>query len=182
MGATTVRFRDPSSAYSLYGFARSAVDVVCPRCGAHARVVPGPDDDQRRLVCGGCGHAKGWQASRQTTWWGVAADPYFRQPLWLTTSVHGHRLWAYNLEHLNLLTEFVGAGLRERGAHGGCDMSVIEKLPAWLKSARNRDDVLAALGRLRARLDDRGRTVARRKPATAAELARLGGSRCIRMF
>ncbi|MGI5241865.1 hypothetical protein [Dactylosporangium sp. CA-139066] len=176
-----MRFRDPTSAYSLYALASHPIDVVCPRCAARARSIGEPGDERppttrpRRLVCSACGHTATWSPRSGSSWWGAAADPFFQQPLWLTAAVRGHVLWAYNREHLALLAQYVAADLRERGPNGSCSMSMIETLPAWMKSARNRDDVMAAVARLEARLDDPGRTPARpRRPATSADLRRSG--------
>jgi hypothetical protein len=181
MGAQAVRFRDPTSAYSLYALAVHPIDVVCPRCSAHARVIADPGDDQpsttrpRRLACFTCGHTRTWSPRSGSSWWGTAVDPFFRQPLWLTATVRGHRLWVYNREHLALLAQYAAAGLRERGPHGGCSMSMIEKLPAWMKSAGNRADVLSAVARLEARVSDPGRSTTRpRRPARRVDLRRLG--------
>jgi ribosomal protein S27AE len=181
MGTPAVRFRDPTSAYSLYALAAHPIEVVCPRCGAHARVIADPGNDQpsttrpRRLVCSTCGHTETWSPRSGSSWWGAAVDPFFQQPLWLTATVRGHRLWAYNREHLALLAQFATAGLRERGPHGGCSMSMIETLPAWMKVARNRDKVLSAVTRLETRLDDPGRPNRRlRRPARSADLRRWG--------
>ncbi|GAA3951443.1 hypothetical protein [Actinoplanes auranticolor] len=176
------RFRDPTSDYSLYNLALHPIDAVCPRCAAHALVIADPATDllptsrPRRLVCRPCGHTATWSSPGRSSWWGAAVDPFFQQPLWLTTTVRGHRLWAYNREHLTLLGEYVAADLRERGPYGGCSMSMIEKLPAWIKSAGNRADVLAAVARLRARLDDPGRAATRRvrHPARQTDLRRRG--------
>ncbi|MEV6927827.1 hypothetical protein AB0M46_25460 [Dactylosporangium sp. NPDC051485] len=181
VASRAVRFRDPTSAYSLYALAVHPIDVVCPRCAARARVVGEPGDDRpsttraRRLVCSACGHTATWSSRSGSSWWGAAVDPFFRQPLVLTTVVRGHVLWAYNRAHLVLLAQFVAAGLRERGPHEGCSMSLIEMLPAWMKSARNRDGVLAAVARLAARLDDPGKAALRlRGPAKTADLRRRG--------
>lgn len=75
-----------------------------------------------------------------------------RSVLGAAVAVHhvraAHLLWTCNREHLGLPAGFVAAGLCERGPGGGYDMSMIEKLPAWMKSARNRGDVLAAIAGL----------------------------------
>ncbi|GIJ45319.1 hypothetical protein Val02_22050 [Virgisporangium aliadipatigenens] len=176
------RFRDPASAASLDVLAADPIDVVCPRCGAHARVVGEPGDDRpsttraRRMVCPACAHTGRWSTRTGSSWWGLPVDPFFRQPLWLTAAVRGHRLWAYNRAHLDVLAGFVAARLRERGPSAGCcEMTMIETLPAWLKSARNRADVLSAVERLRARLDDPGRAARRpRSPVSGADLRRFG--------
>jgi hypothetical protein len=63
-------------------------------------------------------------------------------------------LCAYNLEHLNLIRRFVQAPLRERASwHEPVHkMTVIARLPAWIKRARNRAEVLRAIERIRASL------------------------------
>jgi hypothetical protein len=60
-------------------------------------------------------------------------------------------LWARNLEHLAFLEEFVDAKLRERPsrAHGYRNKLLVSRLPLWIKSASNRDAVMAALAKLR---------------------------------
>ncbi|RFS86806.1 hypothetical protein D0T12_00510 [Actinomadura spongiicola] len=83
--------------------------------------------------------------------WGGAVDPYFGQPLWLRADCCGGRtLWAFNERHLDLLEGYVGARLRERGEYVG--MTMVAKLPAWLKSAKHRGEILRVIGRLRASL------------------------------
>jgi hypothetical protein len=71
-------------------------------------------------------------------------------PLWLRTECcGGHFLWANNEAHLDDLGSHVGATLRERpdGASG-----LSWYVPAWMKQAKHRDEVLRSLGRLRASL------------------------------
>lgn len=176
-----VRFRDPTSAHSLYALASHPVDVECPRCSAHARVLAYPGDGRpsttrsRRLSCAACGHTRTWSPRSGSSWWGAAVDPFFQQPLWLTATVRGHRLWAYNREHLDLLARFTAAGLRERGPHGGCSMSMIETLPGWLKAAGNRAGIRSAVSRLETRLLDPGRpAITPRRPERHVDPRRLG--------
>jgi len=82
----------------------------------------------------------------------LARDPYFRAPLWLQTETRHGRLWAYNLPHLDLLRQFVAASLRERDPwyEHGRKMTYVARLPAWVKSAKNRGEVLRAVDRIRA--------------------------------
>jgi hypothetical protein len=86
-------------------------------------------------------------------------DDYFELPLWLQTPCCGEVLWAYNERHISFLEDFVGARLRERvrdGKYGWSNRSLASRLPAWIKSAKNRDEVMKGLSRLRARLQDAG--------------------------
>jgi hypothetical protein len=155
------RFRDPLT--RLWRFADEIL-VRCPACHGQASVIPDAtitDDFEsrfyRRLSCLRCGHTDSWTAPRD----GNARitpepygpdDPYFGLPLWLRADCcGGHVLWAYNAEHLNLLEAYLTARLRERGDYPGT-MSLVERLPAWLKSAKHRDEALRAIRRLRSTL------------------------------
>jgi hypothetical protein len=151
------RFRDPL--VRLWEFLDEIL-VRCPRCGRRASVLPAPQTAgvSRRpctrrsvscLTCSYSAHVPGPKGSRGTISLGGCSDAYFGLPLWLTTECRGHVLWAYNTEHLDLLEAFVSARLRERGPIPGT-MSMVERLPAWIKDAKHRDDVVSAIHRLRA--------------------------------
>jgi hypothetical protein len=140
------RFRDPFL-WPL-SFAAENIDVVCPRCGSHAVVATERVEGcpvgrwPRRLVCTTC--------VTSTPWTGNVLDPSFIRRLWFRAGCcGGHTLWAYNETHLELLENYVAATLRERGDAGN-RMTVIARLPAWLKAARNRDEILRTITRLRA--------------------------------
>jgi hypothetical protein len=94
---------------------------------------------QRLLRCPACGLAKDQSLPGAVS--SGPVDPYFRLPLWLQASCCGHLLWAYNTGHLDLLQSYIGARLRERGPVPG-SMSMAERLPAWLKSASNRQQIV----------------------------------------
>ncbi|MFD4246830.1 hypothetical protein ACFWP3_35365 [Streptomyces sp. NPDC058525] len=84
---------------------------------------------------------------------GGIVDPYFQLPLWLQASCCGHVLWAYNVRHLDLLEAYVAAKLRERGELvPAAPTSLVERLPTWLKAAKNRTEVLRTIRRLRSTL------------------------------
>nr|WP_189186962.1 hypothetical protein [Streptomyces albiflavescens] len=157
------RFRDPRS--TEYDFI-SSIMVRCPGCAKAARVIPAPEDPgrgartlfrPRRLVCRGCGLSRVWSGrlvalSRGTAQ--PATDPYFGMPLWLQVETRHGWLWAYNLEHLDLIRRFVQASLRERAPwyDTGQQMTLVARLPAWIKRAKNRDEILRAVSRINASL------------------------------
>ncbi|MEU8433803.1 hypothetical protein AB0F18_12915 [Streptomyces sp. NPDC029216] len=136
--------------------------VVCPRCGGRALVVPLPGLEKpkyfsgllfqpRRLSCAGCGATAEWTAEERGAGLvgavvGGTEDPFFRQPLWLQTRCAGRALWAYNEEHVEALAAYVGARLRER--YSSPTMAMFARLPAWMKAAKHRDEVLAGLATL----------------------------------
>ncbi len=79
-----------------------------------------------------------------------AQDSRFGVPLWLRTECcGGHLLWATNDAHLDYLASYVGATLRERPAPPS---RLAWRLPAWMKQAKHREEVLHAIERLRATL------------------------------
>ncbi|CAL9616495.1 hypothetical protein [Streptomyces sp. enrichment culture] len=136
MPAAPTRFHDPG--VTADAFHRSVL-VRCPRC---ARVAHYAQGRGQRLVCRSCG------LSRRST---GPDDGFARPELWLRTETRHGTLWAYNLEHLDLLRRFVAATLRERDPwyEHHRKMTCVGRLPAWIKRARNRDEVLRALDRLR---------------------------------
>lgn len=133
--------------------------VACPRCDGPAVVsaVEGATPENapfadRRLACGSCGSCEAWPGSsgeRALRWWTDGRDPYFGARLLLTTPCAGHVLWAYNQQHLDLLEGFVAASHRQRSKVRPGGGSLVQDLPPWLKSAKNRTAVLAACRRLR---------------------------------
>ena len=159
--ADTARFRDPLLRLPCFS---GEILVRCPRCDARASIRPEPRPETcshphpftpRRLTCPSCGLADRWTMPRSADGrhgeqpeFGGPDDPYFGIPLWLATDCRGHVLWAYNAEHLDLLERYVSARLRERGSIPG-SMSLVERLPAWIKDSSHRRDVLSGIRRLR---------------------------------
>ncbi len=156
-----LRFHDLGQ--TLEDFRRVYI-VRCPQCGGRAQVVPLAGDTlavavPRRLVCPHCGLTKDRAAQtypprEQDAW-------YDQLELWLQTPCCGETLWAYNKEHLDFLEQYVAATLRERTHPDGTTRSqtparnstLASRLPAWIKSAKNREAVLKGIGKLRQMLD-----------------------------
>lgn len=171
-----VRFHDPGDRLEAF---LDEVLVHCPRCGARARVTPTPVDAadpdapgrpprkvvgpapprtggfaDRRLVCGGCALVRTWPApgARRQYVTGTDVDPWFREPLWLRTDVGGEVLWAYNERHLDALDDYIRATLRTKDHTPGMIHTMVNRLPTWMKEARNREPLRAAIAKLRATL------------------------------
>lgn len=162
------RFRD--SERHVWTFAYEIL-VHCPRCRACAIIRRRPDvapgrhffqelDRPHRVVCSHCGFVQNWEWKPRGQWdkspvaFGGPVDPYFGYPLWLSTPASRGVLWAYNGKHLDYLEAFIGAKLRggPRGRTGDYRQTLVEKLPAWIKSAKHRDELLALITELRHRL------------------------------
>ena len=169
---TAGRFRDP--ALRVHDLTGQDIDVACPRCRRPAVVVPEPAEGAllrswaRRVVCRGCGYASVGAAQRSVSWNGPV-DPFFRLPLWLTTRCCGGRtLWAFHSAHLDLIEGYVAAGLRERTLPPD-GLTLVARLPVWLKAAKHRGEILRAVGRLRASLSVTGRSASGRTLPGAVE-------------
>jgi len=154
-------FRDRQIAVDHFA---ADVLVVCPRCSRPARVfaVDGTDNVYRagqwRVVCSSCGYHRDKTRASLVFDTGShygACDPVFGLPLWLQKSCCGGKLlWAYNLEHLSFVESFVAATIRQRSdavraGDGYRRMSMIARLPAWLKSAKHRDEILKVVQHLK---------------------------------
>ncbi|MEV6211915.1 hypothetical protein [Kitasatospora sp. NPDC051914] len=123
----------------------------CPTCGRALRYAaehaawPGTVRD-RELRCG-CGTASRHPVAVRPSWRrNQGTDPVSGLSLWLCTGVRGHVLWALDADHLDAVEEYVAAVPRPP-SHGNATLT--SRLPVWIKSAKNRRDVLIGLGRLR---------------------------------
>lgn len=157
------RFLDTGT--KIYDFYEEFL-VVCPKCSKLAKVIIDEAEFEklpqrkllkfrnkyfapRRLICLNCLHRDQWKGNQIAT--GTSVDWYFRLPLWLQISCCSEVLWAYNQEHLEMLENYVSAKLRERTVKGR--NSFLSKLPKWIKSAKNRDEILKAIAKLRGKLN-----------------------------
>lgn len=130
--------------------------VECPRCAE--RAVVHAASRAPRLTCAHCGYVReGDSKSPRLTWRSVrpdAREPSFGQRLWLAEECcGGNVLWALNEPHLDYLERFISSTTRDRdfpsppGARG-----LAYKLPRWMQLARNRQELLRTISRLRSRL------------------------------
>ena len=146
--------------------------VECPKCSRRATVIDRGQGFKPRilLTCAECGHFEEWRyrgvpvlstftIKRRHIKAGqitirAAVDWYFHLPLWLQLNCCGETLWAYNERHLDFLESYVGAKLRERsfGEFGCSNKSLASRLPAWIKSAKNRPKIMKCLAKLREKL------------------------------
>ncbi|WP_114950761.1 hypothetical protein [Sphingosinicella terrae] len=107
-------------------------DVRCPTCrevSRHPALALTPRDAAR-------GARRFWRA-------------FYRRghSLYLARRVGTHVLAVYNVAHLDALEAWLGADLRERGPVAG--LTMMARLPRWMKAASNRPLVRKALAELR---------------------------------
>lgn len=132
--------------------------VVCPKCESMAKVLPTESKTEkwrdsvflpRKVVCLKCIYQN--ISDGKSLWIGTSVDWYFRLPLWLQISCCGETLWANNEKHLEFIEDYVGAKLRERKPF--VNKSLASRLPNWIKKAKNREEILKAIGKLKEKLN-----------------------------
>jgi len=109
------------------------VTIPCPHCGITRTFEP--RNEPYRLVYKSIG--------------GVAIDPVFNLPLWFQAEVKGNHFCAYNRRHLQDIKCYVQAKLRERQSEGHTRM--VERLPQFIKEAKNREAILKTIEQLERR-------------------------------
>lgn len=109
-------------------------EIRCPMCrrtALYPAYVPGPP-----------------LARMPVTRWPVHLPPYLQR------SFGRHTIFALNREHLDALETWLAAELRERGPVAG--LTMMSRLPRWMKAAGARERVLKALGEMRAQAEREG--------------------------
>ena len=103
--------------------------VECPNCKkAIDFVLP-------KLACIHCGVIQGFDDKSFITT--VAVNDF------LQINCCGENLWAYNLEHLDFIEKYVQAKIREREPN--VNKSLASRLPNWIKSKKNRNEILKCI-------------------------------------
>ena len=121
--------------------------VECPSCRGRAEAkAVGAEWGARRVACTRC-MAVRTIAPRGGTirLSGVEILPGLK--LWLQGQTRHGTLYAYNHEHLDYIASYTAASLR-RVDYGG-NGSITSRLPAWVKSAKNRAEILKIIEKMR---------------------------------
>ena len=119
-----------------------------PTRGRALRPTDAEDTPLAQVRCPTCKHIGAYPgyAGRSSLFFSRAL-PYRRGP-YLYREIGNHTLWVYNLEHLDALEQWLGAELRERPAKRA--LTMMARLPRWMKAASARPKVLKALAEMRA--------------------------------
>jgi len=148
MDSTQSRFQDQN--FRLSDFERE-VAVVCPKCGKKALAQRYDILKLATLKCPACAHNE--KASMEIKIMGkpavlqVGAQEYFEAELWYVTNFKSEELWAYNLNHLQYLEQYIGAKLREHKDR--THFTLLEKLPKFYHEKKNRAPLLKKLEQLK---------------------------------
>lgn len=122
----------------------------CGKCGAaiHRRFDACNGHDTTEIRCEGCKKVNECEI-HWTRRLEPGTDPVFGCPLLLRSDFRGRVLWAWNLDHLSFLEDYVGSKLRERIPNQ--NTSLASRLPKWMKEAKNRESLLREFSAMRER-------------------------------
>jgi len=123
--------------------------VVCPACASKAIAKTDEVNKTARLFCTQCGYNKevsmmlDKNASLLT-----ATHVYFYATLWLQWPFKSKQVFfAYNLKHLQYLEQYIAAEIRE--SKNRTHFTLIEKLPKFYHDAKNRNDLMKIIQKLK---------------------------------
>lgn len=135
-----------------------SLNVYCPDCGIRNELrKTGLIIKPKEMVameCVNCKAIYSYKASITSYYQrlkrndGLKTDPFLGYPLWLQTESCGKLFWAYNHEHLELIRTYVTAFLRERQPNSYL-MTMEAKLPTFIKTAKNRERILASIEKMK---------------------------------
>lgn len=126
----------------------------CSNCSAEIKInIPNVNQKKESIAikCQNCGQTENYEPRNIPQQWkyqstGKPSDSYFGLSLWLTDGFRGNNFWAFNYEHLEYLKKYITAELRER--NNRTHWTMVEKLPEWMKSAKNRDKLIKLIEEL----------------------------------
>jgi len=139
------RFQDENLTLTHF---HQEVWVVCTNCEKKAIAKVVFENKIARLFCVHCGYNKETTtALLKNGSIKMAAHHYFEAELWLKAPFKNEVFWAFNDKHLEYLERYISAILREHKARTG--FTLLEKLPKFYHEAKNREDLLKIITKLR---------------------------------
>ena len=126
----------------------------CSNCSAEINVIIPHVNEKKESIavkCKKCGVTQNYEPRNIPQEWifsdtGKSNEMYFGLPLWLSSNFRSYNFWAYNYEHLEYLKKYISANLRER--NNRTHSTMVEKLPDWMKSNKNREKIIKIIEEL----------------------------------
>jgi hypothetical protein len=136
---------------------KSIVKRYCDNCGKQFEAIyPSEKEPAPRITvpCPHCGTIQDYKPKIEKYKAGYkspgAVDPVFNLPLWFQVEIKGNLMWAFNRSHLSEIKSYVNAKLRERQTWKHTTM--VEKLPQFIKAAKNREMIIKVIDKLERKL------------------------------
>jgi predicted RNA-binding Zn-ribbon protein involved in translation (DUF1610 family) len=150
-------FKCPNCFYSLKGRHQSfsvMLNCNCSHCSAELKVDMKNVNEKKDSIavrCPNCGETENYEPRNVSQEWyfkdtGQLSERYFGLPVWLTANFRGNDFFAFNYKHLEYLKQYISADLRER--NNRTHWTMVEKLPSWITSGKNRDKILKLISDL----------------------------------
>ena len=130
---------------------KAFVNLYCPVCAHQIRYEQGNLKEKPKNVNVKCDECDSqFQIQPKTEKYlnsypkeeGLIHDPVFGCPYYFQTDFRGKLFWARNREHLLEMENYVSSDLRTRLPYR---MQMVEKLPTFIKEAKNREAILKIL-------------------------------------
>ena len=139
------------------------VICVCPKCGGPARITAKSkyaipwNPTNVMFICLKCPNRQTWTSQPGKTDFANynpsdGNEPYFGYPLYLQEKVVQHVLVAFSKKHVEDLVEYIAA--KDRPSPENSKWAMVNRLPKWVKLAKNRTPVLKALNQMQKRIED----------------------------
>lgn len=76
-------------------------------------------------------------------------DPFFGFRVWYYIETPHGTLWAYNVEHLTIIEQYIAGYKRGRNGLPLKNNSLASRLPQWAKDANHRESILKLIRRFK---------------------------------
>ena len=126
------------------------VKLNCPNCGTPIEQRQGglkETNEFRQVKCPKCNEEylvkpqyESYRQPNPTPSNGLKCDSTFGLPYFFQENVRGNLFWARNMSHLEVMEDYIASDLREREG-----MTMVAKLPTFVKSKKNRGLILKIL-------------------------------------
>ena len=126
----------------------------CSNCAVEINLtIPNVNEKKEKIAvkCKNCGITQDYEPRNISQEWlfsskGKETESYFGLPLWISSNFKNYTFWAFNYEHLEYLKSYISAELRER--NNRTHWTMVEKLPVWMTSSKNRDKLIKVIKEL----------------------------------
>lgn len=126
----------------------------CSNCAVELNLtIPNVNEKKGKIAikCKSCGVTQDYEPRNIPQEWlysnkGKVNENYFGLPLWINSNFRNYTFWAFNYEHLEYLKKYISADLRER--NNRAHWTMVEKLPDWIKSSKNREKLIKLINEL----------------------------------
>lgn len=136
---------------------RYQLENQCKQCGRYYRVSISNHNKQNLSVCNVacpfCNYVMQGKVQKTPSFIYTndiknGCEPFFGLELWFLENFKGKTVWALNHDHLVYLIEYLSADLREKPFDANTMRTEADRLPYFMKSAKNREGIVKCLKKM----------------------------------